>query len=48
MMSPALLNTTATDPLRQPESKLDEILVSLPRFITRQPLLDGDFHIIGY
>jgi c-di-GMP phosphodiesterase len=47
-MSPALLNPISTEPLRRPQPKADEALVPVPRFITRQPLLDGDFRVIGY
>jgi EAL and modified HD-GYP domain-containing signal transduction protein len=47
-MSPALLNTISTERLRRPEPKAEEALVPVPRFITRQPLLDGDFRVLGY
>ncbi len=42
------LNTSPMQPLRQPERRVDEAVVPVPRFITRQPLLDGDFRVIGY
>ena len=47
-MSSALLNTISTEPLRRPEPKSDAALVPVPRFITRQPLLDGDFRVLGH
>jgi EAL and modified HD-GYP domain-containing signal transduction protein len=48
MMSHALLNTTSREASRRPVPTVDEVLVPVPRFITRQPLLDGEFRVIGY
>jgi len=47
-MSPATLKTLSTQPLHRPEPKAEESLAPMPRFITRQPLLDGEFRVIGY
>ena len=48
MMSPALHNSIPTEPLRRPEARADETPLPVPRFITRQPLLDGEFRVIGH
>lgn len=47
-MSLSLLNARVQKPLLQPELKPDEAQPPVPRFITRQPLLDADFHVLGY
>lgn len=59
-MSPALRNTVLTEPLQrtvahaeaqqttQQATKAAAADFATPRFITRQPLLDAEFHIIGY
>jgi EAL and modified HD-GYP domain-containing signal transduction protein len=50
-MSPSMLTAPLTQPLRQraPNPQNAEVAdFSVPRFITRQPLLDNAFSIIGY
>ena len=50
-MSPSMLTAPLTQPLRQraPNPQNAEVAdFSMPRFITRQPLLDNAFSIIGY
>lgn len=55
-MSPAWRNLVLTEPLQrtaahaaaQQTTQAAEADFATPRFITRQPLLDAEFHIIGY
>jgi c-di-GMP phosphodiesterase len=47
-MSPPMLDSQVRNSFGQPESNIDDTQPPAHRFITRQPLLDAGFHLLGY
>ncbi len=45
---PAMIRENHSGQTRQPVVETDEIQVSIPPYLQRQPLLDGDYRVVGY